>query len=67
MNAFSRFEELLDEQGYSLRAAVAQVNKESKQETVVFNNQVATFDESGDSLIDSSDEMVFFMNHKCYP
>lgn len=60
MDAFARLEELVDEQGYSLRAALLQINTETNEETITFDG----IPEDGEGkTIDNASVMVFFMNH----
>lgn len=66
MNAFARFEELINKQNYSVRTALAQINKESSLSTVTFDGEIAWFNDRGNKMVDDAKILVFFLNHETF-
>ncbi len=67
MDSLSRLEELVDEQGYSLRSALAQLNIETGKSTAVFDGEVAEYTNDGDVAINASKVLIVFLDHKVFP
>ena len=64
MNSFARFEELLDEQDYTVRAAIAQVNKESDKATVFFDiGSFSSLTNEAERIVNNADLMIFQCSH----